>query len=44
MAVVTAGLTAFVTGLVSWAVDELREKFGTPKPDDEKSEDGKKSP
>lgn len=28
IAVLTAGLTAVVTGLGEWAIDELREKFG----------------
>ncbi len=29
--VLTAGLTAGVTALATWAVDELRERYGTTK-------------
>lgn len=30
--VVTVGLTALISGLVTWGVDELRDKFGSKKP------------
>jgi hypothetical protein len=31
-AVVIAGLSALITGLVTWGIDELRERFGKTKP------------
>lgn len=33
MAVTIAALSALVSGLVSWGVDELRIKFGTKEPE-----------
>ena len=44
VAILTAGLTALATGLVEWAVDELRDRFGTSKPKPGKPEDGKEPP
>lgn len=29
----TAALSALCTKLVEWGIDELREKYGTPKPE-----------
>lgn len=39
IAVVTALCTAFVSGLAAWAVDELKQRYGTRPPQEQSKED-----